>query len=497
MLLIRWIGTEIPVFAYLQNTILVACFLGLGIGCFTARQPIDLRRSLIPLTLLLLLMAIPVTRTNLGRISTLLSATGDLVIRGARVGVTPWLSALEVLIGLVVTFALLVLVVDVFVPLGRLLGRLLDEHPHVIRAYSVNIAGSLVGVWLFVLLSFFHQPAAFPGSSSWRAAPGFHRQGEPPPQDEPRTAPGCVLLAGFAGLEPGSLEVEWSPYQKLVLRGQDSARQVGDYVVTVNTVGYQMMTDLSDARTAADPERFAPEMRGLSQYDIPLLLHPDPRSCAIVGAGTGNDVAAALRHGVRAITAVEIDPAIIGIGRVWHPEKPYDSPAVHLINDDARSFFATTREKFDVISFGLLDSHTMTAMTNARLDHYVYTRESIARAKALLAPGGVMVLSFAVQKPYIADRIARVLEDVFGETPLAFQVPTSSYGWGGVMFVSGDLAAARQQIANNPRLANLIANLQKAYPLSLTYTTREATDDWPYIYLDSPGSRFSISCWGP
>ena len=56
-----------------------------------------------------------------------------------------------------------------------------------------------------------------------------------------------------------------------------------------------------------------------------------------------------------------------------------------LVNDDARSFFATCRERYDVISFGLLDSHTTTAMTNARLDHYVYTRESIARAKSLLA----------------------------------------------------------------------------------------------------------------
>jgi hypothetical protein len=86
------------------------------------------------------------------------------------------------------------------------------------------------------------------------------------------------------------------------------------------------------------------------------------------------------------------------IGRNYHPENPYSSPSVRIINDDARSFFATTAEKFDVISFGLLDSHTTTAMTNARLDHYVYTRESIQRAKSLLADGGIMVLTFEAQK---------------------------------------------------------------------------------------------------
>ena len=39
MLLIRWVGTEIRIFAYLQNTVLVVCFLGLACGCFTCRQP--------------------------------------------------------------------------------------------------------------------------------------------------------------------------------------------------------------------------------------------------------------------------------------------------------------------------------------------------------------------------------------------------------------------------------------------------------------------------
>ncbi len=49
MMLIRWIGTEIRIFAYLQNTVLIVCFFGLGMGCFTCRQPIHLRRTIIAL----------------------------------------------------------------------------------------------------------------------------------------------------------------------------------------------------------------------------------------------------------------------------------------------------------------------------------------------------------------------------------------------------------------------------------------------------------------
>src|SRR5512138_135829 len=65
-LFIRWIGTEIRIFAYLQNTILVVCFLGLGIGMFTSSRPVEIKQSLLPLTIIMLLMAIPITRLALG-----------------------------------------------------------------------------------------------------------------------------------------------------------------------------------------------------------------------------------------------------------------------------------------------------------------------------------------------------------------------------------------------------------------------------------------------
>jgi predicted RNA methylase len=205
-----------------------------------------------------------------------------------------------------------------------------------------------------------------------------------------------------------------------------------------------------------------------------------------VGAGTGNDAAGALRNGVESITAVEIDPAIITIGKDLHSEDPYSNPNVRVVNDDARSFFATTQDTYDVISFGLLDSHTTTAMTNARLDHYVYTVESLAQAKSLLNENGVMILSFEAQKPYIADRIRLALMEVFDQEPLVFRVPYTSYGWGGVFFVVGNLDGVQQQLEDNERLASYIANIQKTDPIQFQGNAKITTDDWPYIYLESP-----------
>lgn len=103
-------------------------------------------------------------------------------------------------------------------------------------------------------------------------------------------------------------------------------------MLTVNNVGHQNMSYLSKAHIASNPEVYPPETSGLGQYDIPLLLHDDPQTYLIVGAGAGNDAAGGLRNRVGVITAVEIDPAIISLRRSYHPERPYSSPAVQIVN---------------------------------------------------------------------------------------------------------------------------------------------------------------------
>jgi hypothetical protein len=125
-------------------------------------------------------------------------------------------------------------------------------------------------------------------------------------------------------------------------------------------------------------------------------------------------------------------------------------------------------------------------MTNARLDHYVYTIESIQQAKSRLKDGGVMVLSFEAQKLFIAERIRLALKETFQQEPLVFVIPNTAYGWGGVMFVTGDLDAVQGQLAANSALAEYIADLQAATPLTFKDNVKITTDDWPYIYLESP-----------
>src|SRR4029079_5481640 len=71
LLLIRWVTTEIRIFAYLQNTVLVVCFLGLGMGGWDSRRGFALRHLLVPLTILVVLLALPPSRALLASISTM------------------------------------------------------------------------------------------------------------------------------------------------------------------------------------------------------------------------------------------------------------------------------------------------------------------------------------------------------------------------------------------------------------------------------------------
>jgi hypothetical protein len=84
-----------------------------------------------------------------------------------------------------------------------------------------------------------------------------------------------------------------------------------------------------------------------------------------------------------------------------------------------RAPFSRATQKYDLIVFGLLDSHVLlSSRSNVRLDSFVFTRESFALAREHLAPQGVMVVSHAVGTPWFIDRMIGTLRSAFGKLPL-------------------------------------------------------------------------------
>src|SRR5690606_24863630 len=118
LLIIRWIGTEIRVFAYLQNVVLVVCFLGLGMGCLTCRRPVSLHHTFASLAALILLLTVPATRHAINHITPYLSLLNDLLIWQHADQMDALGTAWRIAAGLAMTFVLMLVIWEIFLPIG-------------------------------------------------------------------------------------------------------------------------------------------------------------------------------------------------------------------------------------------------------------------------------------------------------------------------------------------------------------------------------------------
>jgi SAM-dependent methyltransferase len=300
-----------------------------------------------------------------------------------------------------------------------------------------------------------------------------------------------VLVSQDSGGFLGSPNRHWSPYYEIDVAPifQDDV-QVG-YNVAVNKDSHQQALDLSGATLGGG---FIEGRRRI--YDLPYQF-TEAKRVLVVGAGTGNDVAAALRNAPNAtVDAVEIDPVIARLGRSLHPEHPYDAPNVRVIIDDARSFLQKTDTTYDLIAFGFLDSHRLFShMSSVRLDNYVYTLQNFERVRDRLAPDGVVAVTFTVHEKWIADRIFTVMTEAFGHQPMVYQ--GSDQGWGTTFLIGHDelqppagapvidsSTAEREVIDRGDRITWRYSEVEGFMEPGIFSADAELlTDDWPFLYM--------------
>jgi SAM-dependent methyltransferase len=237
--------------------------------------------------------------------------------------------------------------------------------------------------------------------------------------------------------------------------------------VFIGNVFYQYILDLSNESVSQRP--YLKPFQ--NQYNYPYTLASSLNDVLIVGAGTGNDVAGALRFGAKNIDAVEIDPSLVNIGKSLHPEKPYSKPQVAVYIDDARSFMKKSKKNYDLIIFGQLDSHQIfSSMSNVRLDSYVYTVESFREVKRLLKDNGIVIVSFALGSKVIVERMYEIMKQSFDIVGISFPNQLHPIG---VQFLAGKNHFP--SLVKGDSYAYLIANKQN--PVSIS------TDNWPFFYV--------------
>ena len=121
------------------------------------------------------------------------------------------------------------------------------------------------------------------------------------------------------------------------------------------------------------------------QAELPMLLHPQPRSVFFLGLGTGITAGAALFHPVDRVTVSELVPDIAREARDYFAPMTdglFTDPRVHLVIGDGRTTLLADPQHYDVIVSDLfVPWHAGTGG--------LYTREHFAAVRERLADNGL------------------------------------------------------------------------------------------------------------
>jgi hypothetical protein len=469
---IRWQGTVFEFFAFYKNFTLLSCFAGLGVGYALAA------RDRTPLAFVLPLLAwqfLFLIAFRAGMPEWSLASVRNLPFQEQlNMGVNVLTTFAEGVATYFFLSAAFVVTALAFVPIGQVCGRLMNRRAN-LRSYGLNLLGSLAGVALTFLVSFLWTPPIVWYGLSFAVILLLHVR-----RQAPFAIGACVAVVALIVLawpvNPLWLRV-YSPYQMLELghtpQGYMEIRAAGHY--------YQRVFNLGNA-ASLDSDM----LRIRNYYDLPYKVYGTPTDVAVVGAGSGNDVAAAVRSGARFIDAIEIDPAILAAGKANHPEHPYDQPQVRPIVNDARTFLRTRDWQYDMVVYGLLDSHTLLShASSVRLDSFVYTVEGFQDAKARLKERGVLALSFALITRDMGRKIHLMLEAAFdGRAPKCVE---GRYDHSVTFFQArtGEVQLPQEVLQ---QLGFRDCTARFADP---SIRADLSTDDWPFFYM--PRRTYPVS----
>ena len=474
LMFIRWVPSNVRVVTYYANLILISSFLGIGMGAMISGRT---RRQL------------PWFGFLLAGFLYLIRSLGSDPLPGTETEVRGY-SQGENLSNYAALLAIFVANSCLFVPLGDEIGKLFRSLPP-LKAYSFDLIGSLLGTVCFGIFAFrFFSPTV---GMLVAVALIVMASGIMGPLKDRTFA---IVSGGTAALAVVLLTAShglWSPYYFITTEQLKSIEQLVKkemrwpvpteppaelhamsnppiYVVRANQDFYQFHGTIDGQRYTSESgiAEFVAWLR--NQFLLPYSITGRPKRVLIVGAGGGMDVEGALLSGADHVVAVEVDPLIVKLSKKYNASNVYGNDRVTVRVDDARAFLQRDNGLYDVIAFGYLDASALFSnMSNIRLDGFVYTVESLARAYDLVSEGGVLVLSFATgEGTWLPTKLYQMITTATGGPPLVY-------------------ADRSKRIFIKPKGDHAIPPSEFG-PLKLIETVPHmevpmATDDWPYLYL--------------
>ena len=380
--LIRWTGAYVVYLSFFTNFVLLASFLGVGVGFLRAEARGSLFR-VAPLVFTGLVVFIAVFPVQGGRVD------GELQLVGGY-GWSPLPTWLSLTVIFVLSFTTMVTIAE---GVARTFGRF-----EPLEAYRLDILGSILGIAAFSGLSLLQAP---PLAWGLVVAAIFVAVSARPRVLQLVPLASALTVLGLLSFAPGT---QWSPYYRVTTSPVGVDGSIG---ISVNGRPHQRIMPLAYLRSN-QTFRFEPYLRA---PDNPLT------DVLIIGAGSGNDLAIALSQGAAHVDAVEIDPLLYRLGRDLHPDRPYQDPRVSVHIEDGRSFLHDTDRRYDLVLFAIPDSLTvLSGQSSLRLESYLFTEEAIREVRNHLKPDGVVSM-YHYYLPVVVDRYASTLDRVFGVAP--------------------------------------------------------------------------------
>jgi spermidine synthase len=118
---------------------------------------------------------------------------------------------------------------------------------------------------------------------------------------------------------------------------------------------------------------------------VPLLLHPNPKSAAVLGLGSGVTLGSALRHPLDEATVIEISREVVEASRYFEAEnyRALGDKRTRVIVGDGRTHLMLGNQTFDMI-VSEPSNPWMAGIAS------LFTREFFESARSRLKPGGVL-----------------------------------------------------------------------------------------------------------
>jgi hypothetical protein len=134
------------------------------------------------------------------------------------------------------------------------------------------------------------------------------------------------------------------------------------------------------------------------RYDVTNLAYTirNHGQAAVIGVGGGRDILSAYLFGFRDVTGVELNPIFVDLltNRFRDYNRLGDLQGVRLFVDEARSWFARTTERFDLIEMSLVDTWAATGVGAYSLsENGLYTVQGWRNFLNALTSNGVFSVS--------------------------------------------------------------------------------------------------------